>query len=154
TTTAIPVVMVTARLADENRIECFSAGADDFIPKPYIPDLIFQALADADAWRDQLDQRDFEGEIPIETHDEGESLRQLTRLRNLVLARTTIDFKPMSALIAALQEIWRDAITWGRTHQVGRVATLSYHLQANRLSLTLRDDSRWLGPEVFATRQH
>ena len=40
-TSQVPVIIVTARITDENRIESFKAGADDFIPKPYTPDEIF-----------------------------------------------------------------------------------------------------------------
>src|SRR5262245_13126556 len=39
-TSAIPVVIVTARVAADNRLESFSNGADDYIPKPYTPDQI------------------------------------------------------------------------------------------------------------------
>src|SRR5689334_22299746 len=34
----IPVVMVTARVADENRLQSFRVGAHDYVPKPYTPD--------------------------------------------------------------------------------------------------------------------
>jgi CheY-like chemotaxis protein len=47
----IPVVMVTARLAEENRAKSALVGADGFIPKPYTPNQIFDALALADAIR-------------------------------------------------------------------------------------------------------
>lgn len=40
-----PVVIVTARLADENRAMSQQVGADGFIPKPYTPGQIFDALA-------------------------------------------------------------------------------------------------------------
>ena len=43
-TSQVPVVIVTARIAAENRIESFDAGADDYVPKPYTPDQIFNAL--------------------------------------------------------------------------------------------------------------
>lgn len=46
-----PVVVVTARLADENRAKSSEVGADGFIPKPYTPGQIFEALASADALR-------------------------------------------------------------------------------------------------------
>jgi CheY-like chemotaxis protein len=46
---ATPVVIVTARLADENRAKSAQVGADGFIPKPYTPNQIFEALASADA---------------------------------------------------------------------------------------------------------
>src|SRR6478672_3266223 len=47
-TSLIPIVMVTARIAAENRLQSFRVGADDYIPKPYTPDQIFRAMADAD----------------------------------------------------------------------------------------------------------
>jgi len=39
-----PVVVVTARLVDENRAKSAEVGADGFIPKPYTPGQIFEAL--------------------------------------------------------------------------------------------------------------
>jgi CheY-like chemotaxis protein len=153
TTSAIPVVMVTARVAAENRIECFRAGADDYISKPYTPDQIFQAMADADAWRCHLERPDFKGEIRIETRDESESLRRLARLRGLVLARTPLDLDAVCFLSSTLQEIWREALAWGRAHRAGCVATLSYQLGADRLEVTLRDVSGWLGSDLLATHQ-
>ncbi len=46
-TAKTPVVVVTARLSDENRAQSFAAGADHFISKPYLPDQIFHALETA-----------------------------------------------------------------------------------------------------------
>lgn len=53
---AVPVVMVTARLAEENRAESAQVGADGFIPKPYTPNQIFDALATADTMRRSKDE--------------------------------------------------------------------------------------------------
>lgn len=50
-TRGTPVVMVTARLAEENRARSAEVGADGFIPKPYTPAQIFDALATADSLR-------------------------------------------------------------------------------------------------------
>ncbi len=50
-TRSTPVVIVTARLVDENRAQSAQVGADGFIPKPYTPGQIFEALASADASR-------------------------------------------------------------------------------------------------------
>ncbi len=52
-TRGIPVIIVTARITAENRMESFRAGADDFIPKPYMPDQIFEALERAQNRRAQ-----------------------------------------------------------------------------------------------------
>jgi CheY-like chemotaxis protein len=146
-TSAIPVVMVTARVAAENRLECFVVGADDYIPKPYTPDQIFQAMNVADAWKRHLERQDLGGEIRIETRDEGESLRQLALLRNLLLARTALDLDAVCRLVSALQEIWRDAVDWGHAERVNHVATLVYRLQPEHLSLELTTCSGWLDHE-------
>ena len=58
--------MVTARLAAENRIESFEAGADDYVPKPYTPDQIFAALEQSEAWKDQLDAPRLAGEVALD----------------------------------------------------------------------------------------
>ncbi len=91
TTSLIPVVMVTARIASENRLQSFRVGANDYIPKPYTPDQIFQAMADADAWRRDLESNESEGEIALEARGNGESLRQLALLRSLLVARSSLD---------------------------------------------------------------
>jgi CheY-like chemotaxis protein len=144
TTSAIPVVMVTARVAADNRLQCFFVGADDFIPKPYTPDQIFQAMTVADAWRRHLERQDFDGEIRIETRDEVESLRQLSYLRNLLLTRTSLDADAVRRLVSALQEIWRDAVDWGQAQSVNHVATLAYRLKPDALTLELTASSPWL----------
>jgi CheY-like chemotaxis protein len=143
-TSAIPVVMVTARVAADNRLECFFVGADDYIPKPYTPDQIFEAMAVADAWRRHLERHDFDGEIRIETRDEVESLRQLSLLRNLLLTRTALDPDSVRRLVSALQEIWRDAVDWGQAQHIDHVATLAYRLQPDELTLELTACSPWL----------
>src|SRR5258708_28603689 len=66
-TSAIPVAIVTARLAAENRVQGFRVGATDYIPKPYTPDQIFWAMTKADDWRRRLDDCQDRGVIPLAT---------------------------------------------------------------------------------------
>jgi CheY-like chemotaxis protein len=142
-TTLIPVVMVTARVASENRYQSYSAGADDYIPKPYTPDQIFQAISDADAWRRDLARRDDEGEIAFRS-DSDEVLRELARLRSLLVARTPLSLESVFRIGHALEEIRLSASHWGKAHEVSIVATLDYQLQVDRVALTIRDQSGWL----------
>ena len=62
-TSLIPLVIVTARIAAENRIESFCLGADDYIAKPYTPDQIFQAVEQALRWLDQSRAGQIQGDI-------------------------------------------------------------------------------------------
>lgn len=144
TTSLIPVVMVTARVAAENRLQSFRAGANDYIPKPYTPDQIFQAMADADAWRREIENHDSEGEITLETRGDGETLRQIALMRSLLVARTSLDNDSISRIGAALVEIAGDAEAWGLTHCCELVGLLAYQIGPNALTVTLRDGSGWL----------
>ncbi len=85
-TSQVPVVIVTARIAAENRIESFDAGADDYVPKPYTPDQIFKALDESMSFVARDAPADIDGEVVLDGRDNGETLRQLARLRGLLLA--------------------------------------------------------------------
>lgn len=144
TTSLIPVVMVTARIASENRLQSFRVGANDYIPKPYTPDQIFQAMADADAWRRDLEKNESEGEIPLEARGESESLRRLALMRSLLVAHSSLDADSISKIGAALAEIVTDADEWGLVHRTDNVGTLAYLIEPDALTVTLRDSSGWL----------
>jgi CheY-like chemotaxis protein len=143
-TSLIPVVMVTARVAAENRLQSFHVGADDYIPKPYTPDQIYQAMADADAWRRTVAAQDAEGEIRLDARDDGESLRHIAQLRNLLVGRSPLDDDAIARVGAAIKEIKASADAWTRNRRADGAATLSYRLQSDRLALTLRDSTNWL----------
>ncbi len=83
-------------------------------------------------------------------HDE--PLRQLAQLRNLLVARSSLDLDAVRRVGAALEAIAADAGAWGRDRGVGLVATLAYHLHPDRVVLTLRDEAGWLGGEALAGR--
>ncbi len=144
------VVVVTARVALENRIQSFHAGADDYIPKPYTPDQIFQALADAEDWRRAVERPEAEGIIALDRDDADESLRQLARLRGLLLALTPLDGDTVVPLGAFLIELWKSADAWGRGHGTLRVADLAYRLDARGVSLEVLDGSEWLASDPLS----
>jgi DNA-binding response OmpR family regulator len=77
TTSQIPVIIVTARLAAKNRIESFRAGADDFVPKPYTPDEIYQALDQSLSWKRQIAAPQVEVQVVLDGRDDGNTLRRL-----------------------------------------------------------------------------
>jgi CheY-like chemotaxis protein len=142
-TNPIPVVMVTARLADDNRLQGFRVGAIDYIPKPYTPDQIFEAMADASAWSRSLDQAGDEATIELTACGDLASIRDIHRLVSLVLKRTDLAEPAVRSMGEALVELAVRAAEWGR--QVGKpiVANLHYRIEPGRIVLTLRDRSGW-----------
>jgi CheY-like chemotaxis protein len=141
---SVPVVIVTARLTVENRIESFAAGADDYIPKPYTPDQIFDALEHSGAWRDELDSPRLEGEVPLDSRDSGETLRRLAQLRRLLQLRCGVESDGVDRISAAIKELWSGVEAWSRQRRLDRVASLSYSLTAEALTLTIHDEVGWL----------
>lgn len=143
-TSLVPVVVVTARLADRNRGESYQAGASDFIPKPYTPEQIFQALRDADQWRRDLEARDGSGVLQCDTSQPLAAERELTALRSLLGARTPLQESVLSGIIATIRDLCQAARDWGEQQGVERVARVAYQLDEDRLRLTIRDESAWL----------
>ena len=114
TDSLIPVVIVTARLTAENRIQSFEVGADDYIPKPYTPDQVFDALEQSRAWKDEVDTPRVEGEVALDLRDDGETLRRLARLRRLLRARSVLGTDEVNRIGAAIKEFWSSVDSWSR----------------------------------------
>ena len=113
TTNQVPIVIVTARLAAENRIESFHAGADDYVPKPYTPDQIFEALEQSNARKQERTAPSIEGQVVLDGRDDGETLRRLARLRGSLLARGGLERDAIDRISAAVWAIWASVDGWG-----------------------------------------
>jgi CheY-like chemotaxis protein len=143
-TTLVPVVVVTARLADRSRAESYEAGATDFVPKPYTPDQIFKALGSAAAWHRNLSQTPGEGRIVCKAADRFLLDRQLTGLKSLLLARAPLNAQDVDQITQAVRTLCASASAWGRGHGADQVACVQYRLDADRLSLRILDEAGWL----------
>ncbi len=143
-TSLIPVVVVSARLAEKNRADSYQAGANEFVAKPFTPDQVFRALTAADAWR-----REWEGHAPgrefvlCEGRDSLAVDRRLTGLRSLLQGRTPLDETAISGIVVAVKDLCDSAGAWGEHRGVDRVATVAYRLHEDRLTLTVRDEAGW-----------
>lgn len=145
-TSLVPLVIVTARLSAENRLESFRLGADDYISKPYTPDQIFQSMDQAVRWVDAARSGQIQGTVAFREGDDAEILRQLGQLRNLLLARTSMDFEAATLINKAIKEIWCLA-TESKISQSGQgqeVARLEYGLSNTRLVLTFQQAMLWM----------
>lgn len=143
-TSLLPVIVVSAALAHENRPRCLQLGALAYIPKPYVAEQIFEALAAADAWNRELAQHGHSGVIALGTDVEDFAVG-IARLKALLLARTPLGDQSLDRIVSALEAIHMDACTFGSARQVERVATVDYTLSDDRLVLSIRDESGWFG---------
>jgi CheY-like chemotaxis protein len=146
-TNAIPVVMVTARLADENRVQGFQVGATEYVPKPYTPDQIFGAMAQADAWTRKLAEGEVEGTIPLDARDDVGHLRDVNRLLSLLLERTPLTEDAARGIGQVLVDLALRAVDWGGRNGKGPVATLRYRWDQREVVITLTDESGWFAAD-------
>jgi CheY-like chemotaxis protein len=144
TTSLIPVIMVTARVAAENRSQSYSVGADNYVSKPYTPDQIFRAMASATSWHNSLGRDTIEGMIPIAQAAEEEAQRLFARLSNVLMARTTLDQGAIARMAAALKEIVQDCL--GCARRTGRPldSAIGFLFRPDHLTITVHDSSGWL----------
>jgi CheY-like chemotaxis protein len=143
-TSLIPVIMVTARVAAENRLESYAVGADDYVSKPYTPDQIYHAMSGVASSPGRAGTTPIDGVIPVAAADPVEALRLLGQLRNLLVARTSLEPDAIAAITAALREIVGDALEWARRSRRPLDTALGFHIRPDRLAITLRDASGWL----------
>lgn len=142
-TALLPIVIVTARVAVENRIQSYILGADDYVPKPYTPDEIFQAIDSTEDWKRRIDQLAVEGGLPLHANDEGESLRRIGQFQSLLTGRSPFDPTTAAQLGDSLRNLARQADVWGRENKVIDVASMGYQLLPDGLKITLRDLAGW-----------
>jgi CheY-like chemotaxis protein len=124
-TCRIPVVVVSARLAAQGRSESFRAGACGYVPKPYTPEMIFQALGEAQAWARAVATDHHAESVPLDGDEDG-FLRALARTRSRVLAQA-------GAPAAAL---FRDALEAARA-ALGPTARAEVHGRPDAICLSL-----------------
>lgn len=144
-TSLIPLAIITARIADENRIESFCIGADDYIAKPYTPDRIFQAVEQAARWSEQSRSPQIQASISFDHKDDGEILRRMAQLRSLLFARTALSLEAVAQISRAIKGVWCVADEWVRGYPSDHITTLSYTFTAQRLLLEFRGATDWLG---------
>lgn len=142
----IPVVMVTARLAAENRLQSLRQGAAEFVPKPYTPDQIFTALTLARSWREGLENLPDQGAIRLDARDEPATYHALGRLWSLLLDRTTLSQEDVQALITELGRWAHELLAWARHSGQPSPATIAYEIGPLALKATIRDTAGWSVP--------
>lgn len=144
-TAAIPVVMNSARLATENRLQSHRHGANVFLPKPYFPDQIFQVLDQASVWKNQAAQQPDAQTIPLDVADEPAAYAAVSALWGLILHRTDWDEVEIARWFGDLHRCVQEILGWGRGQSASRLGTLSYELLDDHLRLKILDEAGWTG---------
>lgn len=111
---AVPTIMVTAKIAEDDRIEGFDLGADDYVCKPYSPrELVSRvnALLKRSVQGHQIKQLNFDG-ITLDLN------AQQVYLNGQLLSLTTVEYKLLFTMAnrpnlvfsraQLLQQVWQN----------------------------------------------
>ena len=143
---AVPIVMLTARTSEDDRVRGLEAGADDFVPKPFS---LREVVARVQAVLRRAGARvKADGGSPISIGDlEVDVWRRETRLRGERVPLTPTEFRLLEALAQA------PARTFTRDELVARVfgpdydgldRTVDSHVTNLRRKLAARDGRRYV----------
>jgi CheY-like chemotaxis protein len=142
-TCLIPVVIVTARIAEANRTESYVVGADDYVAKPYTPEQIFDSLEQADSWKRLLASPRIEGSISLDGQQGDEVLRRLSQMRSLLLARTNLGAEVASQIETLVRAIWASNDAWRAHHPEADAVTLAYRIDPRAFALSFQGSEGW-----------
>ena len=135
-----PVVMLTALGDDLNRTKGFRVGANAYVCKPYGAQELFQAVAEARAWRARMEQGQIQGEIHVQISSETSFLQEVNDFLMSVTMAIPFTHEQVLALRQALLEMGQNAIEWGNRHQSEQLVHFTYRIHADRVEIVVRDE--------------
>jgi CheY-like chemotaxis protein/anti-sigma regulatory factor (Ser/Thr protein kinase) len=134
-----PVVMLTALGDAQNRTRGFRVGANAYVPKPYGAEELFQAIADARAWRVRMEQRQIRGEIHVQINSETMFLQEVNDFLMSVSLAIPFTHEQVLCLRQALLEMGQNAIEWGNRHRSEQLVDFTYRIHPDRVEIVIRD---------------
>jgi len=134
-----PIVMLTALGDLTNRINGFRVGANAYIPKPYVPADLYQAISAARSWRSDMEQEHIQGEIHVVLSSEIAFLQDVNDFLMSVCRSTPISPGDMLQLRQAVMEMGQNAIEWGNLHRSDKLVDITYRIHADRLEIIVKD---------------
>ena len=145
-----PVIMITALGDDQYRSKGFRIGANAYITKPYGPDDLYEAVAQALAWRERMALGAIQGEIHVEMNSELPFLQEVNDfLLNLKLANP-LSNDQLFGLRQALMEMGQNAIEWGNQHRSEALVQIIYRIHPDHVEIVVRDQGEGFDPSNLA----
>lgn len=146
-TNLIPVIMVTALSALEDRVKGLQVGANRYLTKPFTADDLGKAIQDAFTWQEDLKRRGTEGEIRFQLQSDTQFLDELNHLLASLFLFSGLTQMQVKQLTTAVRELGTNAIEWGHRKQTERIVTVDYHIDPQKITIHIKDTGPGFNPE-------
>jgi two-component system, OmpR family, response regulator len=146
-TNLIPVVMVTALSALEDRVKGLQVGANRYLTKPFSADDLAKAIQDALAWQEDLKRRGTEGEIRFQLQSDTQYLEELNHLLASLFLFSGLSQTQVKQLTTAIRELGTNAIEWGHKKQAERIVTVDYRIDQEKITILIKDTGAGFDPD-------
>ncbi len=148
-TNLIPIVMVTARSAHEDRVRGLQVGANHYLTKPFTEVQLRRAVTEVQSWREELTRRGAQGEIHFQMLSDVQFLEELNGMLASLFLFTPLSQTQVRQLITVVRELGVNAIEWGHQREVDRVVTVTYHIDPDKVSIVIRDTGPGFNPRAL-----
>jgi CheY-like chemotaxis protein/anti-sigma regulatory factor (Ser/Thr protein kinase) len=145
-TNLIPVIMVTARTQHEDMVHGLQLGANYYLTKPFKAEELNHAIQSAVTWKEDLERHGAEGEIKFKLQSDTQYLDELNHLLGSLFLFSGLPETQVKQLTMAVRELGTNAIEWGHQKQVDRIVTVVYRIDAQKVTITIRDTGPGFDP--------
>lgn len=138
-TNLIPIIMVTALDDRRHKVRGYQVGANRYVTKPFTAAQIDKAIGEVLAWRDDMLKHGAKGEIHFQLQSDTQYLDELNKLLASLFLYSGLAEAQVKQLTLAVRELGANAIEWGHKKQVDRIVTVTYRIDAQKVSIVIRD---------------
>jgi two-component system OmpR family response regulator len=145
-TNLIPIVMITALTAPEERVHGLQVGANRYLTKPFTATGLEKSIREVIDWREAMQINGTEGEIRFQLQSDTQYLDELNHLLSSLFLFSGLSETQVKQLTTAVREMGTNAIEWGHKKQIDRIVTVVYHIDPQKITITVRDTGPGFNP--------
>jgi DNA-binding response OmpR family regulator len=153
-TNLIPIIMITVLSGEEDKVHGLKVGANRYLTKPFTAESLNQAIQDAFVWQEELKRHGTEGEIRFQLLSDTKFLEELNHLLASLFLFSGLTQPQVKQLTTAVRELGTNAIEWGHQKQAERIVTVDYHIDPEKITITIRDTGPGFDPKNMPHAAH
>jgi DNA-binding response OmpR family regulator len=153
-TNLIPIIMITCLSGEEDKFHGLQVGANRYLTKPFTAEGLNQAIKDAFGWLEGLKRHGTEGEIRFQLRSDAQFLEELNQLLASLFLFSGLTQSQVKQLTTAVRELGTNAIEWGHQKQTDRIVSVDYHIDPEKITITIRDTGPGFDPKHMPHAAH